>query len=103
MIAYGRLLCPRCGGELIYYDCVKRYLRGKYGRRRRVILRRMRCDVCHSIHRELPDYILPFKQYDADIITGVLEGLITFETTGFEDYPSECTVKRWRKFPPTLL
>lgn len=43
------------------------------------------------------------KQYEADIIIGVLEGLITCGTLGFEDYPCEMTMIRWRLFPPRLF
>ena len=34
---------------------------------------------------------------------GVLEGLITCETLGFEDYPCEMTMIRWRLSPPKLF
>lgn len=37
----------------------------------------------------------PYKQYEAELISGVLEGLITVETLDFEDYPCESTMKRW--------
>ncbi|MEQ2698093.1 DUF6431 domain-containing protein, partial [Hungatella hathewayi] len=47
-------------------------------------------------HRELPDYIFPYKQYEAEVIRGVLEGFITCETYGYEDYPCEMTMVRWR-------
>ncbi|MCQ4772110.1 DUF6431 domain-containing protein, partial [Intestinimonas massiliensis] len=39
-----------------------------------VAIRRLRCCKCHAVHRELPDFIFPYKQYEADIIIGVLEG-----------------------------
>lgn len=39
--------------------------------------------------------MLPYKQYEAEVIIGVLEGLITCETLGFEDYPCEMTMSRW--------
>lgn len=64
---------------------------------------RLRCCNCHAVHRELPDFIFPYKQYEADIIIGVLEGLITCETLGFEDYPCEMTMIRWHLFPPRLF
>lgn len=87
--------CPKCGGELKYYDSVKRIVRTK----RRITtwfkLRRLRCQTCGALHRELPDYIFPYKQYESEIIIGVLEGLITYETLGFEDYPCEMTMTRW--------
>ena len=44
----------------------------------------------------LPDYILPYKHYESEIIFGVLEGLIDLDTYGYEDYPCETTMNRWR-------
>lgn len=51
---------------------------------------------CGVLHRELTEEILPHKHYEADIIFGVIEGLITPETLGFEDYPCEMTMLRWK-------
>lgn len=95
MISNNESICPKCGGQLKYYDSVKRLVRTKYGRKKKVVVPRFRCTQCHSIHRELPDFIFPYKQYEADIIIGVIEGLITSETIGFEDYPCEMTMIRW--------
>ncbi len=89
-------VCSICGSELKYYDSVPRIVRTKYGRKKRVYIRRLRCSKCNSTHRELPDFIFPYKQYEADIIMGVIEGLITCETLGFEDYPCETTIKEWK-------
>ena len=88
--------CPKCSGALKYYDNVKRIVRTKGGRVRWIKLRRLRCSRCGSMHRELPDCIFPYKQYDTEIIRGVLEGFITCETLGYEDYPSEVTMLRWK-------
>ena len=52
--------------------------------------------MCGCIHRNLPDYIYPYKQYEAEIIDGVIEGFITCDTIGFEDYPCEMTMLRWK-------
>ena len=49
-------------------------------------MRRLQCTRCGSVHRELPELIFPYKQYEAEVIIGVLEGFITCETIGFEDY-----------------
>lgn len=40
--------------------------------------------------------IYPYKQYESEIIDGVIEGLITCDTVGFEDYPCELTMIRWK-------
>lgn len=89
--------CSRCGHLLKYRDTVKRKIKSIGGTSKYVQIPRFKCtnSECRSIYRELPDYILPFKQYEADIIEGVLDGFITSDTLGFEDYPSEITMKRW--------
>lgn len=87
--------CPGCGGRLKYYDSVPRIVRMKCGHKRWIKIRRLRCGECKGVHRELPDFIFPYKHYDGEIIQGVQEGFITISTLGFEDYPSEMTMKRW--------
>ena len=71
-------------------------MRLKGGKTSWIEIERFRCPVCGQIHRELPDYIFPYKQYEAEVIRGVLEGFITCETYGYEDYPCEMTMIRWR-------
>lgn len=87
--------CPNCGGELEYYDSVKRIIKTRRGVKKHIKIRRLKCIRCEKIHRELPENILPYKQYEADIIEGVQEGFITPDTIGFEDYPCETTMQRW--------
>lgn len=88
--------CPSCGGKLEYYDSVSRIIRTKERKTQHIRVRRLRCSKCGAVHRELPDYIFPYKQYEAEIIRGVIEGLITCETMGYEDYPCEMTMIRWK-------
>ena len=64
--------------------------------RDRIIVPRYQCVGCRCIRRYLPDYIYPYKQYESEIIDGVIEGLITCDTVGFEDYPCELTMIRWK-------
>lgn len=89
--------CPKCGGDLRYYDRVKRIIREGDGKKRWVFINRFRCLRCKSIHRMLPDYLYPFRQYNLEVIQGVLEGYISPETLGYEDYPCEMTMNRWKK------
>lgn len=44
-----------------------------------------------------------YKQYESEIIAGVIEGLITCETFGYEDYPCEMTMIRWKAHKSQLL
>ena len=79
--------CPKCGGELKYYDKVERVVRTKGRSTKWVTVRRLRCCRCGMLHRELPEYVYPYKQYEMEVITGVLDGIITSDTLGYEDYP----------------
>lgn len=89
-------ICPVCGGHLKYYDKVRRIVRTKRKKTTRIDIRRLRCSNCNSLHREIPNIIFPYKQYEAELIRGVIEGYITPETLGYEDYPSEMTMLRWK-------
>lgn len=95
MISSSTSTCPTCGGKLKPYDKVLRIVRTKGRKTKRVSIRRLRCTECGGLHREIPQYICPYKQYEKDVIQGVLEGLITCETLGYEDYPCEMTMRRW--------
>lgn len=66
MISDNQSICPKCGGQLKYYDHVQRLVRTKFGNKKWVAIRRLRCCKCHAVHRELPDFIFPYKQYEAD-------------------------------------
>lgn len=96
MITTKESICPRCDGQLRYYDSVSRIVRTKWRITKKIKIRRLRCVKCGSIHRELPHYIFPYKQYESEVIFGVLTGCITPETLGFEDYPCEITMVRWK-------
>lgn len=96
MVSVGNTTCPRCGGTLRYYDAVKRIVRTKGRRTNYIFMRRLRCCKCGTTHRELPLFLFPHKQYEAEMILGVCEGIITPDTLGYEDYPCEMTMRRWR-------
>lgn len=97
MVSSEEEACPKCGGSLKYYDRIYRMIRTKGGHAKRTKIRRLRCVGCGALHNELPSDIFPHKQYEAEIIVGVIEGLITADTLGYEDYPCEMTMKRWKR------
>ena len=88
--------CPKCSGELLHYDTLKRSVRTKYGKKYYIFIERRKCSKCGSYHRLIPNIIIPYKRYEAEIITGVVEGLIDSDTLGFEDYPCDRTMEMWR-------
>ncbi len=87
--------CPDCGGRLRYFDKTLRIVRTKNRKSKWIKIKRLKCTECGKIHRELPLFIFPYKQYEVEVIRGVLEGYITTDTLGFEDSPCELTMKKW--------
>ncbi|MDR1979898.1 MAG: DUF6431 domain-containing protein [Synergistaceae bacterium] len=57
--------CPFCGGFLTARDSRTRFVIRKDGERETWIVRRLRCCSCGKLHTELPQFILPFKHYEA--------------------------------------
>src|SRR5699024_11920458 len=55
--------CPVCGEPLSYRDSCVRIMRLEGGRKRRFLIRRLKCSSCGRIHRELPDCLVPYKHY----------------------------------------
>ena len=94
--------CPKCNGQLFYYDKAKRIVKTRYGRQIYIFVKRYKCSVCGSVHRCIPKFLIPYKHYELEIIKGVLEGIITNDILGFEDYPCEQTMKRWREIYNSL-
>lgn len=97
MIRKNSIKCPKCGVSLKYYDTVIRILKEGNGKYKRLYIRRFKCCECKNIHRELPDNVYPYKHYDSEIIDGVVEGYITPNTLGYDDYPCELTMIRWKQ------
>lgn len=89
--------CKRCGGELKHRDYVKRIVKTKGGEKTFIQIERMICKSCGSIFRILPEGLEPFKHYEKEVINGVIEGLITTDTLGYENFPTELTMERWKK------
>ena len=65
-------LCPVCQGMLRYRDSRPRIRKKEGGTRECLMIRRFRCQNCHSYHNELPDCLVPYKHYETEVIAGVL-------------------------------
>ncbi len=92
----GEITCPVCGAKLKYYDHVTRLVRGEFGKKDRIKIRRLKCTGCGKLHRELPS-LIPHVQFRADIVNGIVEGSISYYDLEYEDYPCEMTMDRWRR------
>jgi hypothetical protein len=84
--------CPLCNGDLKYRDSVFRNLKDLASEVMRLLLRRLLCLTCKTLHRELPDIVQPYKHYSSDVIQAVIDE---------EEETSQCaadnaTIKRWK-------
>ncbi len=95
MIYFGTYSCPRCTGNLEYYDSVKRIVKSEKGSISYINIRRLVCSTCKSTHRELPRYLIPYKHYKKNIINGFIDGTLSVEELEFEDYPCQLTINIW--------
>lgn len=55
----------------------------------------MKCDRCDCLHTALPDILTPHKHYETDVISGVLDDVITADDLDSENYPCKKTMERW--------
>lgn len=87
--------CRTCGKQMKVRDHCRRSWIQKGGRKEWISIRRLYCACCKTYERELPDIMVPFKHYDSAIITGVLDEFIDGDTLGYENTPSDSTIKHW--------
>lgn len=90
--------CPCCEGMLSYRDSRLRVLKKEGGEKRYLLIRRFRCEQCHHYHTELPDCLTPYKHYETEVISGVIDGIVTANDADSENYPSAMTMIRWLKW-----
>ena len=83
---------------MVYRDSRTRIRKREGGERDLLMIRRFHCCSCHRYHNELPDCIAPYKHYGTEIISGVIDGVVTPSDTDSEDYPSLETMRRWLKW-----
>lgn len=81
-----------------YRDAKKRGMKLEGGSRQWLIIHRFKCCSCGRLHNELPDCLVPYKHYQTEIISGVLDGVCTQDDLECEDYPCADTMLLWLKW-----
>ena len=82
--------CPLCQMLLFVRGTRKRVFYKSEEEKITLIIRRLYCENCKRIHHELPDCIVPYKRYGAEVIENIVNG------KGAEAPCPEGTVKRIR-------
>lgn len=96
MVNFGCEICPNCGGKLKFYDVAPRRVLEYEREASYISVRRLVCTNCKRVHRELPEGVLPYKHYSADVI---FKSRLEF----IDDYPCELTLKRWASLKLQVL
>lgn len=74
--AYGKSIpaCPDCGKKMKIHGTCKRNARtAAYPDGKKYVLRVLVCKFCKRTHRELPNFIVPYKGYSFDYMCAVAE------------------------------
>lgn len=84
--------CPVCNGVLAGIGSVKRHIRDENSEKVWCRIDRTKCKECKKTHNMLPDFMIPYKHYEAKIIETVIdeaEHCFAIE---------ESTIYRWKRW-----
>ncbi|MCL6444653.1 MAG: DUF6431 domain-containing protein [Alicyclobacillus sp.] len=84
------LPCPCCQGDLRVIGSRERTWIQVTGNKAKLIIRRLRCSDCKKIHHELPNFLVPYRRHEAQVIEDVLTEQATPVSV------EESTIRRWR-------
>lgn len=87
-----------CQSQVKHRDYKLRIMKMEGGEKHFIYMERLQCTnkSCNRLHNALPDRLVPYKHYAAEIISGVLDEIITTQDLETEDYPCEATMLRWK-------
>lgn len=94
-------VCPKCGKPLVLRDHRRRIHRLAGGKKEWYMIPRMECinkECPCKIHSCIPDNMSPHKHYDAGLIEDVIDGVLSSDDIGTEDYPCADTMALWKEW-----
>lgn len=65
--------CPICRGNLRKFGTRDRMVIKGCGTKVTLIIRRLRCAECGTVHHELPDMLVPYKRHCAETIENIID------------------------------
>jgi hypothetical protein len=84
--------CPICGRILLVIGSRRRGIVNSAGEKQILIIRRLRCESCQTIHHELPDIIIPYKRHCAESVEKIIAG---DATTVYCDGSTARRIRAW--------
>ena len=93
--------CPICNGSFKAIGSKRRKLIETTGIKKVLIIRRLRCENCETIHHELPDILIPYKRHCAETIEGLIAGK-TIDAV-VDDNTGRKIRNWWRKLLPYFI
>lgn len=85
------VLCPDCGQIMNPHCRCRRYIRRLNGMRDKLSVRVLFCALCHRYHRELPDFVTPFKHLCTEAIAAIHDAVGDYCV----DDHSAARIRRW--------
>jgi len=92
------LYCPHCAARLKHRDWKRRVRKKEGGFKDFIQVERLKCPRCQRLHTALPDFLAPYKHYETEVISGVLDGVVTEDDLDDESYPRADTMRRWKRW-----
>jgi len=95
----GVVLCSVCHGQLKYHSSYRRYLQDEESNREQGWVAQVHCAACGKYPALLPEFIMPYKHYEAGVIEGVIaesENGVNVEKSG-GCAADASTMRRWVK------
>jgi hypothetical protein len=99
LIRCGVVLCSKCHGRLKYHGSYRRYLRDEGSNREKGWVAQVHCAACGKYPALIPEFIMPYKHYNAEVIEGVIAGSengVNVEKSG-GCAADASTMRRWIK------
>jgi hypothetical protein len=95
MLNRGDILCPLCGGAFAVHGSYKRHCKDGFDQRHDGWIAQVHCSACNKYPSLIPDFIMPYKHYKAEVIEAVIieseEGCLDLSSCPAD----ESTMRRW--------
>ena len=90
--------CPCCHRKLHTHNYKSRIDRSYNGSTRFIEICRYQCSSCQRMHSGLPDFLVPYKHYEVEVIENAVDDVIEPGAPEADNYPCTGAFKNWKKW-----